>query len=191
MHCSADGCERKALYKGVRLCQMHYFRMWRNGSLEKLPTSRKQRIITPNGYMRIFDPSHKLADKRGYVFEHRHVMWSVLGEDTGPCSICGKPESWATCHIDHKDENRLNNDKNNLRILCRGCNTSRGLTPESHKNRSSYGLLEYNGKRDTAEGWAKDSRVKVSANVIRQRKRRGLSDYDALFMPKKTHTTKP
>ena len=187
MQCSANGCQRAAMYKAAMLCQMHYFRVMRNGTTEKLKTSRKQKIITPNGYWRVFDPEHPLADKRGYVFEHRHVMWSAIGSNTGPCETCKKPESWKTCHIDHIDEDRGNNDRSNLRVLCRACNTGRGFKPECYKSRSSYGLIAFDGKEDTAEGWSRDARVSVSGKVIRDRKNRGMSDYDALFAPKKTH----
>lgn len=187
MQCIGDGCEREATYKRLRLCQKHYFRLWRNGSTELKPTSRIMRLIAPNGYAKVFDKDHALADSSGYVFEHRHVMWPIVGPDCRPCELCGKSLSWKTCHIDHIDNIRLNNNPSNLRVLCCGCNTKRGFTPESYRNRSSYGLIEFEGRRDTAEGWAKDPRVSVAGHVIRQRKRRGMSDYDALFMPKLTH----
>ena len=187
MKCSAHQCGRDAAYKAVQLCQMHYFRMRRNGSLERLPTSRQQRVITPNGYVRVYDPGHALADQGGYVFEHRHVVWAIVGEDCGPCRLCGRPESWATCHVDHKDEDRKNNTESNLRVLCRGCNVSRGLTPESQALRSGVDLVEFDGRRLTAHEWARDPRVFVSGRTIRCRKKSGMSDFDALFAPKRTH----
>lgn len=187
MHCVAPSCERKAVYKTVQLCQKHYFRLRRNGSLEKLPTSRKERIIAPNGYVRLYEPAHPLADQRGYVFEHRRVMWSVVGEACGHCELCGKPEAWTTCHVDHIDEDRQNNCRTNLRILCRGCNVKRGFTLEGQAARGVTGLIEYQGKRETATGWARDPRVQVSGATIRRRKAAGMSDFDALFAPKVTH----
>lgn len=92
MQCRVDGCGRDAQYKTAQLCQMHYFRMRRNGSVAKKLSSRQQRIITPNGYVRIFEPGHALADKGGYVFEHRQVMWAIAGFDCRPCELCGKAE---------------------------------------------------------------------------------------------------
>lgn len=74
MKCSAHQCGRDAAYKSAQLCQMHYFRMRRNGSLDKLPASRQQRVITPNGYVRVFDPAHQLTDKGGYTIEQLQAI---------------------------------------------------------------------------------------------------------------------
>ena len=187
MKCSADGCDRNAEYKGAGICKMHYFRLRRNGTFEKLYVTRMARVVTPNGYVRIYDSGHDLSDKRGYVFEHRHVMWSILGKDTGSCRMCGKPESWDTCHVDHIDENRQNNSKENLRILCRGCNVKRGFKPESFEHRGVNGLIEFDGVKNTAAAWARDPRVMVTGHTILRRKASGMSDFDALFSPKVTH----
>lgn len=187
MQCHVEGCGRDAPYKSAQLCQKHYFRMRRNGTTGKIAKSRKDRVVTPNGYVRVFHPLHALADKGGYVFEHRYVMWSVVGEHTGPCRICGKPESWSTCHVDHIDEDRKNNAKSNLRILCRGCNVKRGFTQDGQSSRSGRALIEFEGIRMTAHAWARDPRVNVTGKTIRLRKESGMSDYDALFSPKITH----
>ncbi|WP_376746162.1 HNH endonuclease signature motif containing protein [Stutzerimonas nitrititolerans] len=114
-------------------------------------------------------------------------MWSVVGAACWNCELCGRLEQWATCHVDHIDEDRQNNDRANLRILCRGCNVKRGFTVESHAGKGQAGLIEFEGKRDTATGWARDPRVKVSGGAIRRRKAAGMSDFDALFAPKVTH----
>ncbi len=187
MKCKVDGCGRDAPYKAAQLCQKHYFRVWRNGTTETSPTSRKQRIVTPNGYVRIYAPEHALADKGGYVFEHRHVMWSVVGAACRDCELCGRVEQWSTCHVDHIDDDRLNNARANLRILCRGCNVKRGFTLEGQAARGKTGLIEFEGRRDTATGWARDPRVKVSGGTIHRRKAAGMTDFDALFAPKVTH----
>lgn len=186
MQCRVEGCERDARYKAAQLCQKHYFRVRRNGGVDLKPVTAIPRVITPNGYVRVYQPGHPIAI-RNYVFEHRMVMWGEVGPDCAPCEICGRDETWKTCHVDHRDENRQNNNRSNLRILCRGCNVKRGLRPESYKSRSQVGLIEFEGRLDTATNWARDPRVKVSGATIRHRKAAGMSDFDALFAPKVTH----
>lgn len=187
MQCSVDNCEREATYKTDRLCQMHYFRIRRNGTVVKKPIGRALRYVTPNGYITLYKPGHPLSNKTQCVFEHRFVMWPIVGPDCRPCELCGKPQTWATCHVDHIDENRQNNAATNLRILCRGCNVKRGFRPESHEFRSSVGLIEFEGRRDTATAWARDPRVNVSGSTIRLRKAAGMTDEEALFSEKVTH----
>lgn len=187
MQCSVDNCEREATYKAAQLCQMHYFRVRRNGTVVKTPIGRALRYVTPNGYITLYKPGHPLSNKTNCVFEHRYVMWPIVGPDGRPCELCGKPQTWATCHVDHIDDNRQNNTASNLRILCRGCNVKRGFRPESHEFRSSVGLIEFEGHRDTATAWARDPRVSVSGNTIRLRKAAGMTDAEALFSDKVTH----
>ena len=187
MQCSVDNCEREATYKAAQLCQMHYFRVRRNGTVVKTPIGRALRYVTPNGYITLYKPGHPLSNKTNCVFEHRFVMWPIVGPDCRPCELCGKPQTWSTCHVDHIDDNRQNNSPTNLRILCRGCNVTRGFRPESHEFRSKVGLIEFEGKRDTSTNWARDPRVKVSGNTIRLRKAAGMTDAEALFSDKVTH----
>ena len=187
MQCSVDNCEREATYKAAQLCQMHYFRIRRNGTAVKTPIGRALRYVTPNGYITLYKPGHPLSNKTNCVFEHRFVMWPIVGPDCRPCELCGEPQTWAQCHVVHIDDNRQNNSPTNLRILCRGCNVKRGFRPESHEFRSKVGLIEFEGKRDTSTNWARDPRVKVSGNTIRLRKAAGMTDAEALFSDKVTH----
>ena len=74
MQCRVEGCERDARYKAAQLCQKHYFRVRRNGGVDLKPVTAIPRVITPNGYVRVYQPGHPIAI-RNYVFEHRMVMW--------------------------------------------------------------------------------------------------------------------
>lgn len=67
--------------------------------------------ITSDGYKRILMPNHPLADKRGFVSEHRYIaskIYRVVGKGTV---------------VHHIDENRLNNSIYNLLVLTRGEHT--------------------------------------------------------------------
>ncbi len=60
------------------------------------------RHVATNGYARVLMPDHPAADTRGYVFEHRAVMETVLGRRL----IRGE----VVHHINHiRDDNRPEN----------------------------------------------------------------------------------
>ena len=123
VYCCVDGCDREAMYKTDKLCQKHYFRRMRYGTFE-LTSTRKYKIYTPNGYCKVYEPNCELSDKTGYVFEHRFVCYSN-NVNISKCKFCNKELTWNSVHIDHIDNDRLNNILSNLRPLCNGCNTQR------------------------------------------------------------------
>lgn len=188
MECKVDGCKNEIRYKSECLCQKHYFRQWRYGRLEnKKP---KDRFEDKRGYQFVYAPNHPLkVGKRNYIAEHRTVLYAKIGTALKSCEICGKSITWETCHVDHIDENKRNNDPSNLRPTCITCNTHRNLAPAHKRFKNSF-AISYDGETKTATEWARDSRVKISHAQIRRRKLAGFSDYDALFAPKTTHKTK-
>ena len=182
MKCKVDSCDRDAMYKAQKVCQMHYFRYMRTGSYEKFDR-RKAFIVTPNGYKRITSIGHPLACKGGYVFEHRYVYYTQISDVVSLCAMCEAEISWKTCHIDHIDEDRLNNIKENLRALCRPCNVFRG-----HDERSmGKHFLTIGGRTLSANAWARADGVEVSLPTILRRKSMGMGDEDAVFSPRRTH----
>lgn len=185
MKCNVDGCESDAHYKAAQLCQKHYFRVRRNGVTDTV-RSRKYRQENPQGYQWVYDPGHPLAHKTsGYVCEHRAVLYGSIGEGPMQCAMCGTGLTWGTCHVDHIDCNVRNNNLDNLRPTCIGCNTRRGRRPEYLS--SSNSAIEFDGEIKTAYEWARDPRVKLSGSAILRRKKRGLTDADCLFAEKTTH----
>lgn len=182
------------MYRGVKLCQMHYHRKRRNGDFEleiekkrrDLGYSRIYRITMPGkGYQRIYEPEHPLRDSRGYVAEHRAVVFGKYGDNLPDCELCGVGLSWSTCHIDHIDRDVKNNADSNLRPLCARCNTWRDYPdqcdlPRNHK-------ITINGISKTPQEWSRDPGVNVSGRTIIRRKASGMSDTDAVFAPKITH----
>jgi hypothetical protein len=188
MKCKIDGCDRDAAYKAVELCQKHYFRQRRYGTTDLSRKPAKPFYMHRTGYVLVRAPGHPLAMKNGNILEHRKVVYERYGEYLPPCEICGAASSWATSHIDHKDRNRTNNAPTNLRPLCPGCNTWRDMPPlHTFADNSA---LTFDGKTDTAQGWARDPRVKVAGRTIILRKQAGMSDADALFSDKVTHNGK-
>lgn len=182
MECKVGGCSKDAVYKKDQVCQMHYFRMMRNGSYELAARKTKYRYTTANGYEKLHHPDHALADSSGYVYEHRHVYFES-GKPHDSCAICGASVDWSSLHIDHIDNDKSNNRIDNLRATCRGCNTFRGHDTES----LGKFILTANGVTMDAEMWSRQDGVHVTGATIRRRKRCGMSDFDAIFSSKKTH----
>lgn len=50
-------------------------------------------------------------------------------------------------------------------------------------------MLTFEGETKTATEWQRDPRTQVSMSTILARKRRGMTDEEALFSPKKTHSS--
>ena len=182
MCCKIDGCKRKVMYKNLKLCQMHYFRFMRNGTFE-LTRTKKYRLTNPAGYQKLNEPLHPLANSDGYVYEHRFIYFNEISKKVDYCKLCNVPITWENCHIDHMDNDVTNNNKDNLRALCRPCNTFRGYTKYSVGT-----LIEIDGIELTAAAWSRQDGVKVRCNTIRHRLRKGYSSFDAVYGDKKTHT---
>lgn len=121
--CTVDGCEMAPRWPTAELCEMHYGRIRRNGKLTPLDRTRYKK---DRGYIVIKVSDHPLAAKSGWVYEHRAVVYDLLGPGAHPCFWCREEMEWGrTLHIDHLDHVRDNNDPANLVISCRSCNTAR------------------------------------------------------------------
>lgn len=181
MKCKIGGCETEAMYKNDQVCQKHYFRKMRTGSYE-LSNRRRYKVQNPAGYIKIYEPSHELANSGGYVYEHRFVYYES-GKQVDSCEICGCVISWADCHIDHIDQDVTNNKLQNLRPLCRGCNVFRGRPFDC----GTKNIIEIDGIRLSAMAWARRDDVCVTGQTIARRKAKGFSDYEAVYGERKTH----
>lgn len=182
MLCKIPECGRDAKYKSQQVCQKHYFRFMRTGSYQK---KRGYRTQNSKGYQMLWEPDHPLAMKNGYVYEHRLVMWSLLGDDVGSCQMCDKPIDWSSLHIDHIDEDVTNNSKGNLRALCRPCNTRRGRKPEHcYKGKTA---VYFDGETKTPTEWARDPRCSVTGRTIKSRIHMGYTPEQAILLPSKTN----
>lgn len=179
--CKVEDCDRESQYIKQDVCQKHYFRMMRYGTYE-LTQTKKYRRQNPAGYQKLNEPEHPLVNSDGYVYEHRKVCFDIYGEVLPDCPLCGDSINWGNCHIDHIDEDVSNNNPNNLRPLCRPCNTTRGIDYDTFGN--NFFIID--GVSKTASGWARMDDVKVAPNTITGRRKRGYSDKDCVYMERKT-----
>lgn len=191
MQCKVEGCNRKARYKAAELCQMHYFRLRRNGDTELHRESARERYEDKKGYQYIYAPNHPLTPKgQWYLSEQRAALYEAIGAGPMCCDMCGVSMTWEACQADHIDGNPRNNDRANLRPLCRRCNVWRSMPPAAQRVKGAL-VLSFDGETKTANEWARDPRVQVSRGTIKNRKRAGMTDEQALFGEKRTHNGRP
>jgi len=186
MICHFDGCNKKARSKSSGICEMHYYRMRRNGSYN-LPHKEKpnETVISSNGYVRKYmENGHNLTNYK-WIYEHRLVAYEKYGDNLPDCELCGVQLGWSNAHIDHIDENKQNNNADNLRPLCSICNTRRNYPLEHLCSRKHP--ITFNGKTQTAAGWARENNVYVNSSTIHRRMKSGMSVEESLFSPPKTH----
>jgi len=186
MKCVAQDCDSEARYTSLCLCQKHYFRQWRYGTTELTRRAAQPRITMPGrGYQLVHDPKHPLAHKNGYVAEHRKIVFDRIGFSLCKCELCGAPESWDTVHIDHIDNDPKNNNPDNLRPLCRTCNTRRDY-PEAHTFKGKHAVC-IGSTTLTANEWGRLTGGFLSGSTIIRRIKSGMSHEAALMTEKSTH----
>lgn len=76
--------------------------------------------------------------------------------------------------VDHKDRNRLNNTRENLRIMD---------YLENANNRSDNVFIECFGESKTIAEWSRDERCVVNYNTLRARIRKGIEPWAAILAP--------
>lgn len=169
---------------------MHYFRFMRNSTYEKIQKRNITTFYTPNGYRQIYLPNHPMSSKGGFAFEHRSIFYDHNADKELFCEFCGTDWLFRPYydHVDHIDEDKLNNDIKNLRPLCNACNTGRGKK-ECHL-RSNTLTISYNNLVMTPEEWSRESISSVCGHTISRRIKSGWSEQDAITKPSKTYKRK-
>jgi HNH endonuclease len=102
--CGVKGCDRPTTF--ARYCESHRARLARTGSLGPAnfrPKTGKS-LSLRSGYVRVWAPKHPLADRTGYVFEHRMVVY-----DAG----IPIPPGY---HVHHKNGDKRDNRLKNLSV---------------------------------------------------------------------------
>lgn len=123
--CSVEGCQKPTRTKSADLCKMHYHRLYRNGTLERVRKPKPFHFHS-NGYVIAYLPGHPLVKgKRPYEFQHRISFYNEHGDGPFTCHWCDREVTWGDMHVDHLDENKLNNEVENLAASCVHCNMNR------------------------------------------------------------------
>ena len=175
--CSVDACKNKVRSAGSPYCDTHYYRVRRSGTINLQSVSKRH--ITDMGYIKI-KASHTLSDKRGWVSEHRLVLFNKIGPGKHPCYWCGRevdfdleyPKDLGALVIDHLDGNKENNNPDNLVPSCAVCNLKRGapkMMKTVYEKRSKW--IEFNGENKTLGEWADKVGITKSSLEYRLRSR--------------------
>ena len=138
--CGVPGCEKAPRSPRAELCPMHYHRWYRHGSVDKVATGvrtgkgRRYRFISAKG--------HPMATASGRAYEHRVVLYDLIGPGPHECYWCGTSVEWGPRGApDELQPDHLNNDggdnrPENLVPSCRRCNTGRGSQARADALRS-------------------------------------------------------
>ena len=104
--CAVEECTRRVFSRGW--CQMHYTRWLRHGDPERKFVQTHDvgsRVSNRGPYIYVKNPSHPLANRRGWVTEHRMVAWD-LGILTDPSD-----------HVHHRNHDTRDNRPENLEAI--------------------------------------------------------------------------
>ena len=110
----------------------------------------------PTARRNLYLPDHPLAGTKGYVSEHRAVLFEKIGPGEHPCHWCGTLVHWTvrlkgTGHkgmlvADHVNTNELDNRPENLVPACQGCN----ITRRHHIKPDEIHIVRNDGQRRRA-----------------------------------------
>lgn len=132
LRCVVDGCDRES---DGGACGLHAERLRKNGSYGPPHALRARNgagCVMQSGYVILTGVKHPLAGSQGKVLVHRVVLYDAIGPGPHPCHWCGKPVDWTkgvtrdSLTVDHLDDDRSNNARENLVPSCNECNTTRG-----------------------------------------------------------------
>lgn len=172
--CPVEGCEHKSRSASTGYCEMHYWRVRRNGSLDALQP--KDVLPHSHGYLLLYAPDHPLrkgkAGSREY--QHRVVFYDEYGEGPFRCHWCDMVVTWSDMDVDHVNAKRDDNDINNLVPSCHSCNIKRGIPAMTASVRASRAtMLTVNGVTKTVVEWA--NAIGITRVSLKARLRAGWS----------------
>ena len=127
--CAIPECGRPI--KSRDWCSRHLSRWYRHGN--PLGAKKPQPgTVASSGYRELFKPGHPLARPSGRIYEHRLVLYAVIGDGPHPCNWCLLPVTWESMDVDHIDRDKANNTPMNLVPSCHRCNIRRTRDGSPH-----------------------------------------------------------
>lgn len=181
VQCKVDGCLKEATRTGKSLCEMHYYRKRRTGTLDLVPAERPA-IEHTHGYVLVYAPGHPLGTTSCRQYEHRLVYYDAHGAGPFNCHWCGVDVSWHNMHVDHLNTVRNDNRASNLVASCPGCNKSRGVESMRATVRAKSRSITLNGRTLSVPQWA--DVIGISAVSLYARLASGWSEERALTTPR-------
>lgn len=122
--CTVRKCTGAATRSGHRLCEKHYYRVRRTGTVsDRVPVLE---LMHSGGYVLRKASKHPLAGRNGWAFEHRLVAYDKYAGQQLVCHWCEVSLTWRGAVVDHLDEVKTNNCPRNLVVACNTCNRLRG-----------------------------------------------------------------
>lgn len=125
----------------------------------------KYALVSPEDYPRLV--RHSWYYREGYALakidSHEIRMHRYIMDVHDPDLI-----------VDHKDRNRLNNTRGNLRVI---------NYLENANNRTDNVFIDCFGEKKTIAEWSRDERCVVSYDALRARIRKGIEPWAAILAP--------
>jgi hypothetical protein len=127
------------------------------------PQWRGGRVLSGNGYVMIRMPGHPMADRDGYVREHRLVMAEHLGRTLDPRE-----------HVHHRNEDRQDNRIANLELMGIGEHIAHHHTgaKRSAETCARIGAAKIGNRNRLGKRHSEETKAKIRAAKI-GRKREG------------------
>lgn len=196
--CEVDGCCLRVRSPGATLCEKHYMRKRRRGTVKKAIEANPPKPELPhsNGYVLEYMPDHPLwGEVKGRLYQHRRVFFDRYGKGPFNCHWCGQQVVWQGMHVDHVNAIRDDNRIDNLVPSCPPCNQARGTEKmKAARRKRSTTRLEWNGESLCISEWAE--RLGITPTSVKWRMSRGwpvqriVTEGRGKFGPKSTKQAK-
>ena len=130
-------------------------------------------------FAKVSAEDYPVVARHSWYYREGYAIAQVDGREVRMHRFIMKPELDATMYsdqyvVDHKDRDRLNNTRENLRLLSHVQNAN---------NREDNVFVECFGESKTVAQWSRDERCTVPYAVLRGRLRKGIAAWEAILAP--------